>query len=176
MSIDNYEPFASSLDNLAKQLLPPHIYSKRGVKGLELIDSRIITFICNLRRNLNRSIVVNGGGRTQSGLRSVEFYGSLEAMDKSFSQHKYGRSLDFVVSGMEAWEVRRHILENKHLYPEITFLEVSPVKKVVEGEDINAPMTWTHVDVRTQLYGGSITCWSPVLGVVTEDKVLSEKL
>ncbi|KFA99388.1 D-Ala-D-Ala carboxypeptidase family metallohydrolase [Vibrio sp. ER1A] len=145
-----------------QEFVSPSIYSKRGVKSLELMDERILRTIDDLRVNLGKPITVNNwlwnGQRKQSGYRDQSFYSTDSEYASSLSQHKYGRALDFLVKGMSAPDVRRHILENKHLYPYITFIEVD--------------IEWCHIDCRN----GELRCWSPSKGFVSEERVLKDNL
>lgn len=172
--------FAKSLDAMAQEVLPKEFYEKHGVVGLNQMDERVLRFLdvlsCNLTKQEGRKvgITVNswkwGGVRNQSGLRIADFYPTVGEYVYSRSQHKLGRAVDFKVKGMPAHEVRKHIIENKHLYPDISFIEVSPIDKKGKA------MTWIHVDVRLRLDNDQIKYWSPVLGYVSESKVLKEKL
>ena len=136
-----------------RELVSPKIYADRGEKALELIDVRILLILDCLRESLDRPITVNswswGGHYSQSGIRDVEFYGSADKYLQSYSQHKYGRGVDFRVKGMESEDVRRYIYDNKDkgALKYITFVE----------EDIS----WVHVDVRNC---ERITRWSPKRG------------
>ena len=158
--------FAKSLDSMAKQVLPPSIYKVRGVKGLELMDVNVLRFIDRLRKNLGVPLTVNnwsvGGGYSQSGLRDVGHYGSYAAMERSFSTHKYGKALDFRSNHMFPHEIRKHIIENQHLYPMVSFMEVG--------------ITWVHVDCRTRLSDTWCRFWHPKLGFITRQEVLAQKL
>ena len=165
MKYEVFKPqhFATSLDSLAKQVLPPEVYKKYGVTGLQFIDDRLLTFIDKLRKNLGVPLVVNNGSTyTQSGLRDEDFYGTPEKLCKSFSQHRFGRGVDFRSSKMSSQEIRRHIIENKHLYPEVSFIEVG--------------ISWVHIDVRTRMTNEWCRFWSPSEGFVTEQEVLERNL
>lgn len=166
-----WEPkyFATSLDSLARQVLPPSVYAVRGVNGLRMMNLALLKDLDTLRKNLGKPITVNGGGRTQSGLRDLGHYGTYENFFKSWSMHKYGNALDFIVSGMEAWEVRRHIIENKHLYPSITMLEVGLLSN-------GKSMSWVHISSQMLTSDTGMLFWSPKYGYVTEERVLTEKL
>lgn len=143
-----------------QEFVSPAIYKQRGSKSLELMDSRILETMDALRKNLNKPITINNwiwnGDRTQSGYRDVDFYGSASTYANSLSQHKYGRAVDFLVKGMTAGEVRKHILTNIDKYPHITFLEI----------DIN----WVHIDCRN----GELRCWSPDRGFVSVEQTIKE--
>jgi len=173
-----YKPkyFASTLDSLAKQVLPEHIYNKEGIAGLRHMDERILITLDVLRKELDKPITVNswswGGERNASGYRDIVYYGTLDAYAHSTSQHKSGRALDFQVKGMTAQEVRFFILENKEKFPHIKFLEVGPLSS---GQDMN----WVHIDCRMQeawLEDDTIICWSPAFSYVTEGTVKVNKL
>lgn len=166
------EHFASNLDSLARQLLPPDIYARRGVKGLEVVNPLMIEFLEVLRVHLGVPLLVNGAGYTQSGVRGRGFYSTAKKYADSLSQHKYGNAVDVKAKGMEAHDVRKHVIENKHLYPMISFIEVGPVWK----DDKEVPQTWSHFDCRSRITEDPIRYWSPVLGFVSEDRVLSEEL
>lgn len=135
----------------AQELVPKHIFELRGEKSLELIDERVIITLDTLRELLGKPITVNnwlwGGNRNWSGLRTAGFYSSIEAFEKSLSQHKYGRAVDFLVKGMSADEVREFIYKNKEKFPYITFIETE--------------ISWVHIDVRNCV---PITTWSPTSG------------
>ena len=155
--------FATSLTSMAKQLVPPEVFAERGVKSLELIDDRLLVFIDKLRHNLGVPLTVNNGtSYTQSGLRDVNHYGTYEKMAASYSQHKYGKALDFRSSKMSSREIRKHIIENRELYPEITFMEVG--------------ISWVHVDVRTRLEPVWCRFWHPKKGFVSMEDVLVENM
>lgn len=134
-----------------EELVPKHIYQKRGDKALELIDDRVLITIDKLRELLGKPITINnwvwGGDRNWSGLRTAGFYKSLQAYEDSLSQHKYGRAVDMLVKDMNAADVRKFIYENKHEFPYVTFVEVD--------------ISWVHIDCRNC---DAITTWSPDRG------------
>ena len=77
-----------------QELVPPHIYEKRGDKSWELLDSRALMAIDSLR-DLYGPIIINtwasGGNRKWSGLRTPEYEGYSET-----SQHTFGRAFDCI--------------------------------------------------------------------------------
>ena len=139
----------------AHEFVPKSIYDRRGERSLELIDDRILITMDTLRENLGKPITVNnwywGGGFSQSGLRTVEHYGTLEKYEDSLSQHKFGRGCDFRVDGMTPTMVREHIYQNKDKYPHISFVE-------------EETPTWIHIDVRNTK---AITTWGMNSGRVS---------
>ena len=167
-----YKPkyFCKTLDQLAKEVLPEHLYKERGAYNLRLMDEKALITLDHLRKYLDVPLTVNswswGGNRNASGYRDVVYYGSNEKYVKSTSQHKYGRAIDCVSTKMSAVQMRDFILENKQLFPYITFLEVG--------------VNWLHFDTRfvakQQYDGDTIVCWSPTEGFLSEEAVLKYHL
>ena len=171
--------FCKSLDQLAKEVLPKVYYEHYGVAGLQQMDERVLITLDNLSKNLEIeygrkiALTVNswswGGNRNQSGLRTREFYNSESDYVSSRSQHKYGRGCDLVAKGLTPHDVRKHVIENKDKYPDISFLEVGPLKD-------GSAMSWVHFDVRMRLDNDAIKYWSPKLKYVSEEVVLKDEL
>ncbi len=172
--------FSKTLQGFAHEVLPPDVYQARGVKGLQLMDIRLLYFIDDYRGSFGKPIVVNsyawGGGFSQSGLRDVGHYGRYDAMARSFSTHKYGKAVDFRSKHATGHELRKHFIENKEKFPQISFVEVGPVKKKVDGETVWVDMSWLHGDTRTRTDWEGVRYWSPKYGVVTEEFVLENEL
>lgn len=116
-----------------QELVPPAVYEARGEKAWELIDDRMIATIDQLRAKFG-SMIINTwyssslidayGLRQWSGLRTVEYYGSVEAFEASFSQHKYGRAFDALFQNYTAEQVREYVLANPSEFPYLTSMEL----------------------------------------------------
>ncbi|MGY6429894.1 hypothetical protein ACXIVC_21905 [Vibrio parahaemolyticus] len=149
-----------------KELVSKAMWERRGAACIELFDPRLLMTLDQLRKDLGRGITVNnwiwGGHLQYRGFRDEGFY-IEEALKKgktkeegladyarSLSQHKFGRAVDFHVTGMSAASVRRHIHRNKSKYPFITFVETD--------------ISWVHIDTRV----GEYRIWSPKRGFVTQ--------
>jgi hypothetical protein len=136
-----------------QELVPQAIYNQRKDMAIQLMDSRIIRFIDTLRDKLGKPIVINdwcfGGKNHQRGLRteSSTYY-------KRFSQHTYGRALDFNVVGMDSDDVRQYILEhrNEDWCKDIMFMETG--------------ISWVHVDCR-YTPNNEIILWDLLTGRTT---------
>lgn len=116
-----------------KELVPPSVYNALGEKSIILMDWRILYTLDSAREIFNAPIIVNnwhtGGKFTQRGFRDDVNTGA------KYSQHRYGRAVDFDVKGVSAEEVRKEIIRNQNNYfSHITVLE-SDVK-------------WVHMDCR----------------------------
>jgi hypothetical protein len=164
--------FAKTLDKFAKEVLSQEVYEARGVKGLQLMDIKILYFIDDFRGNIKVPITVNdwswGGGFNQSGIRKPK--------EGSYSQHFYGNAVDFRTRHKTGHELRKHFIENKEEYPQISFVEVGPVEKTIEGKKQWVDMTWFHGDTRTRTDWEGVRYWSPKHGFVTEEFVLENEL
>lgn len=132
----------------AYEVVPESVYIDRGEKALQLLDVELLTFIDRLRAALGRRITINtwkwGGKHSYRGLRN-----SGSKYFKLYSQHTYGKALDFTVEGMASEEVRNWIIEHRNLYwvKPITFLE----------NDVS----WVHIDTRPSLQD-KLLLWSPL--------------
>jgi hypothetical protein len=133
-----------------QELVPESVYRDRGERSIQLIDNRIVKFIEGLRDALGRSITVNdwlwGGEFAYRGLRD-----SNSSVYSKYSQHSFGRAIDFDVKGMTSQEVREWIIDNRDVdfVKPITFIEGS--------------VNWVHVDCRGGT-GGDLWLWDVKTG------------
>lgn len=117
------------------EFVPPEVYSDSGSKSVQLMDRELLLFIDALREYLGKKITINtwkwGGSFKYRGLRT-----SASDVYSKYSQHSFGKALDFDVEGMTAEEVRQWIIKNRklHFVNFITFIE----------DGVN----WVHVDTR----------------------------
>lgn len=123
------------------ELVDKHTYYSRGEAAWECIDIRLLNVLNRLRENLGASITVNNWKWSKDSKASDYFQwrGLRTSGSKYFShysQHSFGRAADFDVKGYTAEEVRKHILENLELYPEIKGIELG--------------VNWVHIDVRNR--------------------------
>lgn len=152
-----------------KELVTPQMYSAWGERCWSLFDDRLLRTLDALRERFG-SCVINdwawGGSFKYSGFRDELFYGSVEKYLASRSQHKYGRAADCKFKHHSANDVRKYVLEHPGEFPDITFIECSPL---ADG----SAMTWFHFDVRN---GDDIVCWSPLEGYVNNEEVIRRNL
>jgi hypothetical protein len=127
-----------------KQYIPIHFTWQELMPSAEyahywliLMDDRILMTLDAIRMHYKRPVHVNnwhlGGKFSLRGFRPMT--GKVGA---KFSQHRFGRAVDFDVDGIPAEQVRNDIRSG--LFPLITCIEA----------DVN----WVHIDVRneTRLY------------------------
>jgi uncharacterized protein YcbK (DUF882 family) len=130
-----------------KELVPEEVYIDRGEKSIEIMDKELLVFIDNLRDHLGRRITINtwewGGLYSYRGLRTEN-----STHYKPYSQHTFGKALDFDVDGMTAEAVRQWIVANRNMewVQPITF---------IEGD-----VGWVHVDTRPTNQQGDLWLWS----------------
>ena len=134
------------LNNFAvHELVPKDVYKDRGEKAIQLMDRELLTFIDKLRTHLGRSITVNnwqwGGPFQYRGLRDAN-----SDVYSKYSQHSFGKALDFDVDGMTAEEVRQWIIDNRLLS------WVRPITFIEDG------VSWVHVDTRPT-HNDSLVSW-----------------
>ena len=121
-----------------QELVPKHIYQKRGEKAIELINPLLIDSLNQLKQDFpSGSITVNnwlwGGSRNWSGLRTP---GSPDYSETS--QHSVGNGADCKFSEYDEADVRAYIIANPKKYPH------------VKGVEDFAGMTWVHLDCRNR--------------------------
>ncbi len=125
-----------------QELVPPSVFSDRGDKAIELIDERVLLTLDDLRETFGPCTIndwIFDGSYSQSGLRTPD------AKEYSpTSQHSFGRAMDCKFKNYSADDIRNHILENRLLFPYITFMEDNT--------------SWLHFDVRNCQ---RIVLWNP---------------
>lgn len=125
----------------AYELVDKELYELLGNNALRLYNQDLLKDLDSLRENLNRKITVNdwywGGIWSQRGIRTIK-----SKTGESTSQHMQMNAIDFVVEGMTAKQVRKHIRDNRELYPAITRLE--------------GKVSWVHIDGKNILPRKSI--------------------
>ena len=122
-----------------KELVPPSVYEVRGEKSIQLFDLNALRLLDWLRDRYGAATVNDwdwGGNFSQSGFRTVEFYGSPEKYFASFSQHKYGRAFDVKFQSVSAEEVRLDLKLN---------WDAQGLGFPITLED---DVSWLHVDTR----------------------------
>jgi hypothetical protein len=117
-----------------EELVSPEVFSGFGDRALMFFDDRLLYSIDEIRKWFNKSVTVNnwksGGPFSQRGLRTADVAGSGE-----FSQHRFGRAIDFDVVGLTADEVRREIFTHQH---DAAFSDISRIELGV---------SWVHIDL-----------------------------
>ncbi len=115
-----------------QELVPRHVYDKRGDKSWELLDETALIVLDQLHEKYSTMVVNNwlwGGSRQWSGLRTPRSpYGTI------YSQHQFGRAFDVIFKYHSAESVRQDVLNNLDWFPFITGLEMG--------------VNWFHFDVR----------------------------
>jgi len=121
------------------EVIHPDIYSQRGQKSIQLIDIRIVLAAQLLRDTIGKPIHINNwwhGGKFQNrGLRPFN-----STVGARWSQHKYGRGLDFHIEGMTPSQIQAVILQHEEMFITKQWITVM--------EDVRDTPSWVHIDCR----------------------------
>lgn len=123
------------------ELVPKEIYERWGERSISFLDKKILLLADFIRDRFGKPMIINnwheGGLFSYRGFRqrSCEVGGDL-------SQHRFGRAIDFNISGLTAQEVYKDIIDNQDMY-------MKAGATTVEG--IEFTTGWTHIDIRQLL-------------------------
>lgn len=118
------------------EVMHPEVYKKFGAKSRWFIDQRLVDIVQYIRTKTGKPITINtwfdGGRFKERGLRNPN-----TSTGAKYSQHKFGKALDFIVSGMSADEVREKILGEWKA--DLMGLGLTAIE---------AGVSWVHIDIR----------------------------
>jgi len=121
----------------AYEFVDRNTYNKFGEDSLKVIDIRMLITMDRIRNYFGKPIIINnwksGGNREWSGLR---IYGT--PYFSTYSQHSFGRAIDFIINGIDAQEVRNVIKKSSMI---TTFEYITSIEDFVG-------MNWIHIDCR----------------------------
>ena len=134
--------FAWNDSFVVEEFVPRYIYDDFGDSAIQFIDIRILKIVFELKEDLGISMTANnyvfGGRKHYRGFRpkSAEVKGS----NPETSQHYKlpCTAIDLVFKGMTAYEVQKHILENKAKYMALGLTRIENAKH----------RSWLHIDVK----------------------------
>ena len=119
---------------IIQELVDPDTYAKRGDRGWQLLDDRVLITLDRLRERYGSMTVNNwkwGGDRKWSGLRTVD-----SPWFSTYSQHTFGRAADCIFKTVTAEDVRQDILANPD----------DPTFELINSIELG--VSWLHFDVR----------------------------
>lgn len=103
----------------------------------KLIDPRLLLIIEKIRVDLNKPVYINnwkwGGNSKYRGFRPKN-----TTVGALYSQHKFGRALDFQVKDFTNKQVHNFILKNEKAFFKMGLTRIESV--------LDAP-TWVHIDL-----------------------------
>lgn len=130
-----YQPIHFKIE----ELVDPLTYSSLGAMAMQLLDWRILYSLDCIRELLGVPLIVNnwknGGNRKYSGFRPIGC-----EVGGYYSQHRFGRAVDFISPEMEASKIRLEIMSKNRLFPFISYMEDN--------------VEWVHIDVRASTFNG----------------------
>lgn len=121
-----------------KEFVSREVYNQFGENSLWFVDPRIRKLANFIRTFFASSVTINNwqwnGSLDERGFRQPD---STEGA--VFSQHRFGRAIDFNVKGKTPKQVYDIILANKEVFMQNGLTCI---------EDVAFTPTWTHVDIR----------------------------
>jgi len=124
-----------------RELVDKATYNKFGELAFMFFDTTLLKVIDAIREYLNVPITINnwhvGGPYDSRGLRTP-----TDTTGATYSQHRYGRALDFSAKGYTAEQIRKIIKDHENEYP---FSEITAMEKDV---------SWVHIDFRNIAFNG----------------------
>ena len=120
---------------LVQELVDPITYKLLGEQALICMDLRLLKLLDELRNFFKVPMHVNNW-HTGGQLKSRGFRAPSNPVGANFSQHHFGRAVDFDAEGMSADNVRSIIINNQYKAPfdQITAMEIN--------------ISWVHIDIR----------------------------
>jgi len=117
-----------------EELVDPDTFFAFGERSLMFLDIRVLKLIDAIRIYFNSPMTINNWN-TGGGFKNRGFRNPKSSVGASYSQHRFGRAVDFDVRGKTADQVRQIILNNQHIHPfsEITRMELGT--------------NWVHIDL-----------------------------
>jgi hypothetical protein len=127
-----------------REFVDPETYQKFGQSALLVMDIRILKLADNIRDYFGVPMLINNW-HTGGPYRNRGFRRGDALVGAGYSQHKYGRAIDYSLSGYTAEEVRKIIQEHQDEFPfnEICAMELGT--------------SWVHNDVRLTNHSGIFT-------------------
>lgn len=120
---------------LVQELVDPLTYKLLGERSLICMDIRVLKLLDQMRDYFNKPMHVNdwhcGGQMKSRGFRCPS-----NPVGASFSQHRFGRAIDFTINEISSDNIREIILANQHIEP---FAQITAMEQNI---------TWVHFDVR----------------------------
>jgi uncharacterized protein YcbK (DUF882 family) len=119
-----------------EEFVGPKAFKERGNNSIQLIDFKNIVIAQFIRDWFDAAMTINDwykqGKFTERGLREID-----STTGARYSQHRFGRAIDFTLQGFTAAEIREEILKNQLAF----------MAKGLTCIEADTP-TWVHVDCR----------------------------
>lgn len=122
-----------------QELVDRATYERFGDSSVMFLDQRLLRGVDAMRGKLEASMIINtwdGGG----GLQFRGFRPPTSTVGAAFSQHRFGRAVDFHSSHIGINEVQAWVMENQKFLRDLGFTTV---------ENFLHTPTWVHLDMRT---------------------------
>lgn len=130
-----------------QELVDKKTFERFGESAFMFFDPRLLRTIDAIREYFNKPVLINnwsqGGDFDSRGLRRPD-----DPEGAKFSQHRFGRAVDFTVFGLTAEEVREIIINNQ------THEAFREIKRIEDG------VSWVHIDF-ANVEGENIILFKP---------------
>ena len=130
-------------NTVAQEYLPKETYSTYGDVGMRFVDKKIPIIAQYLRDYYKSPIRMNNWYIAKDGERVFDARVLRLSSDEDYrrySDHSYGRAIDFTIDGISATQVQQDIKDNKDC------LADKLVELGVTGIEVGTS-TWTHLSV-----------------------------
>lgn len=138
-----------------QELVPEDVFQKRGWNSIQLMDSRIISSITQIREYSGASMIINDwlmGGRF-GGFQYRGFRPPWAKVGVTWSQHKMGRAVDF-----DLYE------SGKRMHPDEVRAMIRKMKedgKLRAVTGMEAGVNWVHIDCRYSRHPDKLMIFRP---------------
>jgi hypothetical protein len=129
---------------IIEEFVSSKIYNELKNDSWKLLDERILITVDELRLYIGKKITINnwkwGGTFSQRGYRDL-------SIGSKYSQHRFGRAIDFDVNSYSSEEIRKIIISKQELFPFVTAIEKNT--------------NWVHIDCRYLYRSNGILLFNP---------------
>lgn len=115
-----------------------NVYKRFGDNSIWFLDKRVIDLANFVRSRFGKPMTINnwqaGGNLNYRGYRPPDC-----TVGAQYSQHKFGRAIDFSIHDFTPQEIYKDVLDNSSIYIKAGLTTI---------EDIEYTRNWSHMDIR----------------------------
>jgi hypothetical protein len=122
-----------------KEFVPKSMWDLFGSQCIRLLDQRMFDVAQGLRDYFGKAILINNWHKKGGKFNNRGYRIPTTTIGAAYSQHKFGRAIDFNIAGFTSEEVYNTILDNEQFFMDLG---------ITCMEDIKFTPGWVHVDCR----------------------------